>query len=54
MKLFSYILFQFVHCWCIKKTTDFCKLTLYPATLQKLFVMSKNFLELLGIRSCHL
>jgi hypothetical protein len=27
---------------------------LYPTTLLKLFMMSKSFSDLLGIRSCHL
>jgi hypothetical protein len=39
MELFSYILSQSVHCWCI----EFSKLILYPATLLKLFVVSRSF-----------
>jgi hypothetical protein len=42
-----------------RKSTEFCRLILYPAILLKLFMVSKrffwcNFLDLLGIRSCHL
>jgi hypothetical protein len=42
-----------------RKATNFYKLILYPATLQKLFIVSRgfvveSFLDLLGIRSCHL
>jgi hypothetical protein len=40
-----------------KKATDFCKLILYPASLLRLFMVSRRFfLEggVLGIRSCHL
>jgi hypothetical protein len=44
MELFSYILSQSAHCWCIdRKATDFCKLILYPATLLKLFMVSRSF-----------
>jgi hypothetical protein len=41
-----------------RKTADFCVLSLYPATLLKVFMMSKSFLvgflNPLGIRSYHL
>jgi hypothetical protein len=33
---------QCVHCWYIEKLWIFCKLILYPATLLKLFVMSRR------------
>jgi hypothetical protein len=44
MELFSYILSQSVHCWCIVRLLIFCKLILYPATWLKLFMVSKSFL----------
>jgi hypothetical protein len=43
MELFSYILSQFVHCWCIERLLIFVKLILYPATLLKLFMVSRSF-----------
>jgi hypothetical protein len=56
MELFSCILSQFVHCLCLRRLLIFCKLILYPATLLKLFMVSRSFwwsfLGLCGIRSC--
>jgi hypothetical protein len=56
MELYSYSLSKFVHylcivgvhCWFIVgKATDFGKLILYPATILKLFMVSRrNFLGL--------
>jgi hypothetical protein len=43
MELYSYILFQFVHCGCIERLLTFLKLILYPVTLQKLFMVSRSF-----------
>jgi hypothetical protein len=43
MELFSYILSQFVHCWCIERLLIFVKLVLYPATLLNLFILSSSF-----------
>jgi hypothetical protein len=42
MELFSYILSQFVHCWSINAHWFF-KLILFPATLLKLFMVSRSF-----------
>jgi hypothetical protein len=41
MDLFSYILSQFVHCWCIERLLIF-KLILYPATWLKLFMVFRS------------
>jgi hypothetical protein len=53
MELFSYILSQSVHCWCIERL-----LILYTTTLLKLFVVYRyfgvEFFSSLSIRSCHL
>jgi hypothetical protein len=43
MELFSYILSQFVHCWCIERLLIFCKLILYTAILLRLFIVSRRF-----------
>jgi hypothetical protein len=43
MELFACILSQFVHCWCIERLLIFCKLILYPATLLKVFILSRSF-----------
>jgi hypothetical protein len=42
MDLFSCILFQFVHCWCLERLLMF-QLILYAATLLKLFMVSSRF-----------
>jgi hypothetical protein len=56
------IVFRYSSSFCsllvYRKATDFYKLILYPATLVKLFMVSRSFLvEFLGLlelRSCHL
>jgi hypothetical protein len=54
MELSSYILSQSVQCWCIETLLVFLKLILYIATLLKLFMVSRSFLDLHGIGSCRL
>jgi hypothetical protein len=42
MELFSYILSQFVHCWCIEKLMIFV-IDFIASTLLKLFMVSRSF-----------
>jgi hypothetical protein len=44
MELFFLYSFSVCSFLMYKKATDFCKLILYPATLLKLFMVSRNFL----------
>jgi hypothetical protein len=54
VELFFHILSQStVHCRCIERLLIFM-LIFCPVTLLKLFMVSRSFLGLLGIRSCHL
>jgi hypothetical protein len=43
MELFSYILSESAHCWCIERLLIFVKLIVCPATLLKLFMVSRSF-----------
>jgi hypothetical protein len=57
MGLFSWLLFQWVNHWHIKKETiEFCMELLYPATLLKVVIRSEsllwNLLGLWSIESC--
>jgi hypothetical protein len=58
MELFSYILSQAVHCWCIERLLIFIDwfhiLLLYWCCLWCQGVFWWNFVGLLNIRSCHL
>jgi hypothetical protein len=58
MRLFSYILSQSVHCWCVERLLIFVSCFYILLLLLKLFMVFRSFWwsfsGLLGIRSCHL